>query len=592
MTNGVIKKSEIQYRKEEKDMYQLPKGYYPTPEAVAEKMLEGVFSAVRKKRLDKYVILEPSAGDGALIRSIIKAIKKAEHFLFDGCWYSEKINYEIDCIEKDEMLRAALTGNTVNEEETTYCANTTVIFDDFLKFNTCKQYSHIIMNPPFEEGVKHISKALALLERGGVLVCLLNAETLKNPYTNERKELLSRLSSLDAEITYMEGAFADAERPTDVEIALVKVNIPYKEAQSFIYENLKSKMFSSLTEEERSEIVQGGDQLAVSYAMYDLEMKTGVAFISEYYAVKKYIPAGFVREGDESWEKTSKEKPMIELLVGKKKGSDEDASATINEFVCALRSKYWQNFFNNKEITGRFPKEMLDDFSREVKRLSAYDYNRHNVAQIRDQMMQRLSLGVEASVIQIFDRLSEKHSWYPESEKNIHYYNGWRTNCAHKINKKVILPTYRNMFCEGSFISDTFRTHEVYEILCDIEKVLSFFCVESDYDVDMSRALATASQSGVSKNIHLRYFDISLYKKGTVHITFTCEKALDCLNIYGSQKKRWLPPYYGKKHYNEMDDEEKAVIDSFQGEQAYEEYMQNPMLSTLDIGALALECKA
>lgn len=592
MTNGEIKKSEIQYRKEEKDMYQLPKGYYPTPEAVAEKMLEGVFSAVGKKKRKKYVILEPSAGDGALIRSIIKAIKKAEHFLFDGCWYSEKINYEIDCIEKDEMLRAALTGNTANEEETTYCANTTVIFDDFLKFNTCKQYSHIIMNPPFEEGVKHISKALDLLERGGVLVCLLNAETLKNPYTNERKELLSRLSSLDAEITYMEGAFAEAERPTDVEIALVKVNIPYKEAQSFIYENLKSKMFSSLTEEERSEIVQGGDQLAASYAMYDLEMKTGVAFISEYYAVKKYIPAGFVREGDESWEKESKEKPMIELLVGKKKGSDEDASAIINEFVSALRSKYWQNFFNNKEITGRFPKEMLNDFSREVKRLSAYDYNRHNVAQIREQMMQRLSLGVEASVIQIFDRLSEKHSWYPESEKNIHYYNGWRTNCAHKINKKVILPTYGNMFYEGSFISETFRSYKVYEILCDIEKVLSFFCVESDYDVDMSRALETASKSGVSKNIHLRYFDISLYKKGTVHITFTCEKALDCLNIYGSQKKRWLPPYYGKKHYNEMDDEEKAVIDSFQGEQAYEEYMQNPMLSTLDIGALALECKA
>lgn len=49
MTNGEIKKSEIQYRKEEKDMYQLPKGYYPTPEAVAEKMLKDVFSAVGKK---------------------------------------------------------------------------------------------------------------------------------------------------------------------------------------------------------------------------------------------------------------------------------------------------------------------------------------------------------------------------------------------------------------------------------------------------------------------------------------------------------------------------------------------------------------
>lgn len=571
-------------------MYQLPKGYYPTPEAVAEKMLEGVFSVMDKNRRDKYVILEPSAGDGALIRSIVKAIKKAEIFQYEGSWYSERIQYEIDCIEKDEMLRAALIGNTANEDETTHLANTTVVFDDFLEFSTGKQYSHIIMNPPFEEGVKHISKALDLLERGGVLVCLLNAETLKNPYTNERKELLSRLSSLDAEITYMEGAFADAERPTDVEIALVKVNIPHKESQSFIYENLRSKVFSSLTEEKRSEIVQGGDQLAASYAMYDLEMKTGVAFISEYYAVKKYIPVGFVREGDESWKKELKEKSMIELLVGEKRGSDEDASVLINEFVSALRSKYWQNFFNNEEITGRFPKEMLDDFLREVKRLSAYDYNRHNVAQIREQMMQRFSLGVETSVIQIFDRLSEKHSWYPESEKNIHYYNGWRTNCAHKINKKVILPTY-DVF-NSSWSAAAFSEHTVYELLRDIEKVLDFFCVESDFDVDMYKTLQKASNAGVTKNIHLKYFDITLYKKGTVHITFTCEKALDCLNIYGSQKKRWLPSYYGKKHYNEMDDEEKAVIDSFQGEQAYEEYMQNPMLSALDLGVLSLENKA
>lgn len=128
--------------------------------------------------------------------------------------------------------------------------------------------------------------------------------------------------------------------------------------------------------------------------------------------------------------------------------------------------------------------------------------------------------------------------------------------------------------------------------MCDIEKVLDFFCVESDFDADMYKTLQKASNAGVTKNIHLKYFDITLYKKGTVHITFTCEKALDCLNIYGSQKKRWLPPYYGKKHYNEMDDEEKAVIDSFQGEQAYEEYMQNPMLSALDLGVLTLENKA
>ena len=45
------------------------------------------------------------------------------------------------------------------------------------------------------------------------------------------------------------------------------------------------------------------------------------------------------------------------------------------------------------------------------------------------------------------------------------------------------------------------------------------------------------------------------------------------LNLYGSQKKGWLPPSYGKKAYKNMTDEEKAVIDGFQGEKAYNEVM-------------------
>lgn len=59
-------------------------------------------------------------------------------------------------------------------------------------------------------------------------------------------------------------------------------------------------------------------------------------------------------------------------------------------------------------------------------------------------------------------------------------------------------------------MSETFRSYKVYEILCDIEKVLSFFCVESDYDVDMGRALETASKSPVSLVILQSLMSMSL----------------------------------------------------------------------------------
>ena len=54
-------------------------------------------------------------------------------------------------------------------------------------------------------------------------------------------------------------------------------------------------------------------------------------------------------------------------------------------------------------------------------------------------------------------------------------------------------------------------------------------------------------------------------KKGTVHLTFKNAELLKKFNIFGSQRKAWLPPCYGKKHYNDMTDEEKRVIDEFDG---------------------------
>ena len=48
---------------------------------------------------------------------------------------------------------------------------------------------------------------------------------------------------------------------------------------------------------------------------------------------------------------------------------------------------------------------------------------------------------------------------------------------------------------------------------------------------------------------------------------------IERFNIYAAQHKNWLPPNYGKKTYKDMTDEEKAVVDSFQGEKAYNEIM-------------------
>ena len=67
-------------------------------------------------------------------------------------------------------------------------------------------------------------------------------------------------------------------------------------------------------------------------------------------------------------------------------------------------------------------------------------------------------------------------------------------------------------------------------------------------------------------------------------------RIIDRLNIFAGQRKNWLPPSYGKKHYADMTQEEKIVIDEFQGEKAYESVMRDPtmLISTSDIALAAL----
>ena len=57
---------------------------------------------------------------------------------------------------------------------------------------------------------------------------------------------------------------------------------------------------------------------------------------------------------------------------------------------------------------------------------------------------------------------------------------------------------------------------------------------------------------------------------------FTDEAVVDALNIYVGKHKGWLPPSYGKVSYDEMNAEEQAIIDDFQGKEQYAKVLANP----------------
>ena len=186
-------------------------------------------------------------------------------------------------------------------------------------------------------------------------------------------------------------------------------------------------------------------------------------------------------------------------------------------------------------------------------------------------MNKNIVKGVEDTILSLFDEFSNKHSWYPEMGNNTHYYNGWASNSAFKINKKIItiLSAYRSYSNRLDF------NYSFFEKLRDVEHVFDYLDGGNTENKDLKEILNQAEKTGQTRNIITKYFKISTFKKGTTHFSFLDDDLLQKFNLFGSQRKGFLPPSYGKAKYTDMTAKEQSVIDEFEGKESYNKVMGN-----------------
>lgn len=248
---------------------------------------------------------------------------------------------------------------------------------------------------------------------------------------------------------------------------------------------------------------------------------------------------------------------------------------SVNEYIKAVRRKYWSALFENKKFIGQLTNNLQRDFYNKVEELSNYDFSLYNIYQLKIDIQKKVVKGIEDTIIELFDELSHKYSYWDETSKNIHYYNGWKTNKAWIINKKVIIPLKGFKDLEYSWGGFRPTNYDTVEKLQDIEKCFNYLDGGLTEAVDLEESLKFAEEYGETKDIQLKYFTVTFYKKGTCHITFNNDELLKKFNIFGSQHKGWLPPSYGKKSYKDMTAEEKAVVNEFEGEKEYNKVISN-----------------
>jgi len=504
-----------------KNMFKDNPDLYPTPTSLISKMWRKVDS-----KLIAYA-LEPSAGSGAIAD------------------YLRNKNINVKCIEKDPDLRALLLGKGHN-----------VIDIDFLTYGGTDAFDVVIMNPPFSSGEHHLLKAIQTIYNGQI-VCLLNSETIRNPHTVYRQDLLRQLDELKANIEFVTDAFSgiDAERKTKVEVAIIYIDKRI-DVNSILFDSI-SEVKEEIKVEIKDDALMSSNPIEAMVERYNHAVESGMTvlkkYFQEYRSISRYIKLSSNFESGKRHFNCSRNHLNQEL------------NDRINDFVREIRKDYWNKALKLKEIRDRMTDKKRHEFYDIIEKQCVFDFTENNIRTFISNLIRDYESILSDAVEEIFDKLTHKHHWSGETGKNVHYFNGWKTNKAFKVNKKVILPLAYSGFVEFN------RWNLDWKAKCqldDIDIVMNYFDGKREYQ-SASSAVEAAFKNGENKNIESTYFNIVCYKKGTAHLTFKSEDIRRRFNICAGKRKNWLPSSYGQKRYSDMSLEEKQVVKEFEGKASY-----------------------
>lgn len=497
--------------------------FYPTPKEVIKKMLShykgkthvGNIYGYEKDtiiaKLEGKTILEPSAGKGDIL-----------DFINNELYSYDRSNINFYCIEKDENLKAILREKEYD-----------VIDSDFLTYTPDMFFDVILMNPPFKDGAKHLLKAIEISHDTDI-VCLLNAETLLNPYTRERQKLLDLINE-NGSFEILGNVFETAERKTDVNVAMVKVHIK-RDTGNFDF-GFKSEKKESVQFDEsfvKNELVRN-----------DLIGNLMIQFDRAKEAYKEYI---------EAHEKARYFFNFINEEYFNFSDVDDIGLTPIkryNRFNQKIKMKLWRKVINEIGMERYMTQKVRDNFNLFVQQQGNMTFNKENVNQLINMLVVNSGTILDNAIIDVFDMLTS--NYYRENRM---YVDGWKTNDRYKVNRKIIAPIYVRY---GEYLNsydlkeygDKFSVSWAGETkYTDIDKVMCYISGKKYEDITtiMGALNKKFDQLGRIKtgqkfdnNCQSTFFDIKFHKKGTVHLTFRDKWLWQEFNMRACSNKNWLP---------------------------------------------------
>lgn len=479
--------------------------FYPTPLDLAKKAW-GMFKNKHFLR-----VLEPSAGEGHLARVDMQVE-------YEGRFYSRS-RITVDCLEIDLSKHHILRQKGMD-----------VIGLDFMQFNQGAIYSHILMNPPFSQGVQHVLHAWDILY-DGELVAIINAESIRNPFSKERSMLVSLIGKYGY-VEFAQEAFIEAERRTEVEVALV-----YLRKESNVAEDIYGDILNNLKKDKTTAegLVDDYQEINAVVLPRSFVENQVAAFTAATVAAKEAIFAQQRAKYYASILGNTMERLETGFGLNKPDAIKEIAEAFHGEYR-ELKNRAWTSILRSTAVTSKLSSKAQKRLESEFETIKLLDFNVVNIFAFLSGLVEKKGEIQIDMACDIFDSIVKYHS------ENTVFTLGWKSNDKHRTCGMKIKTTRFILPNNGTYSKSLNWDSE--QRLADIDKVFAMLDGKAAPEVSLVSIFNDkfdALRSG--ERVDASYFQCRFYPGiGTIHFFAKDKKLVDRLNRLVGRHRQWLPP--------------------------------------------------
>lgn len=456
-------------------------GFYPTSPGVVAMLIDGL-------DLKNKSILDPSAGKGDLL---VEVQARLPRYAQSKC-YAIEINPE---------LRAVLIDKGFS-----------VVDSDFLQYNGLQYFDYILMNPPFSEGATHLLKAWEI-SHGAVIRCLLNSETLSNPYTEERR-LLVDLVKKHGWSKELGPVFLDAERKTGVNVTLVHLQDTCpREGFRVSFDEL------DFTKEgfELNDIPENALVSADAFENHEARFNAAIESFKELLQARQKVEY-FLEPLLLEYQNTS-------TLVGDALSGGKTSAVSYQSFLEKSTREAWSSLFSKTKLAA----VSTEGVRREIESLQGQQevmaFTSGNMQALFETLFHNRSNIMAGCVMEAFDTMTKYY------DKNREYCEGWKTNSSYKVATRFILPHIGSYYSSGLDYSAARQIE-------DIEKALCLMSGKPFKNIVSVASLYSGREIKYGKWLESSFFETKLFKKRTMHFRWLNEALRQDFNTLVA-RERW-----------------------------------------------------